>query len=515
VAVVQSAGQLATITKAESWWTPAPTSLSLYGGWQSYAAIWKAQPNVRTVVSFLARNIAQLGIKTYRRVSDTDREHAKDHPLEFTLNQPNPRTTRYRLMFALVSDMAIYENAFWLKIKGDGGRVIIVRIPPERVTPEGDNWLFADSFKVTGTRGEKVFAANEVVHFTAYNPDDPRWGCSPMETLRRILAEEASAGEYREQFWRNAARMEGVLSRPKEAAKLSDEAHKRLKADWQQLYAGAGKSAGGTAILEEGMEFKQVSFSARDSEYIASRKLTREEVAAAYHIPPPMVGVLDHATFSNITEQHKNLYQDTLGPWLAMIEQEIQLQLLSEFDEQESIYCEFNLAEKLKGSFEEQARSIQSLTGRPVLTADEARALLNRPAMGGDAAQLITPLNVLIGGQASPQDSAPPPKMVEEVLQKHFDRQQKMVLSRLGAGRDVKTLISLSRWNDELTRDLQQIGADTGHVEAINTQLANVVVNAFTQAGSKGVAEVFAKSQRGLAERLASLIAGGPNALAS
>lgn len=515
MAVVQSAGQLAAIGRAETWWSSPPTSLHFYGSHQTYSAIWKAQPNVRTVVSFLARNIAQLGIKTYRRVSETDREHAKDHPLEFTLNQPNPRTTRYRLMFALVSDMAIYENAFWLKIKGKGGRVIIVRIPPETVTPEGDNWLFADAYKVRGQKGEKVFAANEVVHFTSYNPEDPRWGCSPMETLRRILAEEAAAGEYREQFWNNAARMEGVLQRPKEAPKLSPEAHARLKADFQALYSGSGKSAGGTAILEEGTEFKPVGFSAKDSQYLEVRKLTREEVAAAYHIPPPMVGVLDHATFSNITEQHKNLYQDTLGPWLAMIEQEIQLQLLSEFAEQEDIYVEFNLAEKLKGSFEEQARSIQSLTGRPVLTADEARALLNRPAMGGDAAQLITPLNVLIGGQASPQDSAPPPKQVEEVLQKHFDRQQKMVLSRLGAGRDVKTLISLSRWNDELTRDLQKIGADTGHVEAINTQLANVVVSAFTQAGSRGVAEVFAKSQSGLAARLATLIVGGPNALAS
>src|SRR5690554_6984432 len=53
----------------------------------------------------------------------------------------------------------------------------------------------------------------------------------------------------------------------------------------------------------------------RSSDLIEARKLTREEVAAAYYIPPPLVGILDHATFSNIREQHKQLYQDTLGPW--------------------------------------------------------------------------------------------------------------------------------------------------------------------------------------------------------
>jgi phage portal protein BeeE len=54
--------------------------------------------------------------------------------------------------------------------------------------------------------------------------------------------------------------------------------------------------------------------------------LRREVCAAAYHIPQPMVGILDHATFSNIKEQHKHTYQDTLGPWMENIQQEIERQ---------------------------------------------------------------------------------------------------------------------------------------------------------------------------------------------
>ena len=91
------------------------------------------------------------------------------------------------------------------------------------------------------------------------------------------------------------------------------------------LYAGADC---GTAVLEEGMEWQDGSFNPQESEYLGGRKLTREECARSYHIPLPMVGILDHATFSNISEQHKNLYQDSLGPWLVMIEQDIKLQLL-------------------------------------------------------------------------------------------------------------------------------------------------------------------------------------------
>ena len=42
------------------------------------------------------------------------------------------------------------------------------------------------------------------------------------------------------------------------------------------------------------------------------------------------------------------------------------------------------------------------------MTANEARARLNMPSLSGYADELVTPLNVLTGGQANPQDSAAP-----------------------------------------------------------------------------------------------------------
>ena len=68
-----------------------------------------------------------------------------------------------------------------------------------------------------------------------------------------------------------------------------------------------------TPVLEDGMTLKPMGFNAKESE-LGARKLSREEVAAEYHVPLPMVGILDHATFSNIREQHKQLSQNCLGP---------------------------------------------------------------------------------------------------------------------------------------------------------------------------------------------------------
>lgn len=478
----------------QPWWSPGPlrSGIRLYDKFNyDYATLYRTQPNMRTCVDFLARNIAQLGLHVFRRIADTDRERLTDHALPKLLSRPLPlrfKMTRYRLINALVSDLGIYFNAYWLKIR-QGGQLGLLRIPPIYVTPYGN--LVPNEYKVViGARTQR-FSADEIIHFWGYNPENPINGLSPAETLRRILAEEHAAGNYREKFWQNAARISGVIERPVEAPEWSETARERFRAEFNELYSGEANS-GETAVLEEGMKWKPNTFTAQESEYLGGRVLTSVECARAYHIQPPLVGILDHATFSNIREQHKHLYQDTLGPWLVMIEQDIELQLLPELEDGQDVYVQFNIAEKLKGDFEEQTKALQSAIGRPWLTADEGRAMMNRPSLGGDAAQLVTPLNVLVGGQASPRDAAPEqrgrdtgtrgqkgaaqkgfnsyaPKLRErhqqkwvEVLSRHYRRQEAAIVSRVpasGVGEPSKADIGGvwwddERWNSELAADL-------------------------------------------------------------
>lgn len=475
-------------------------SMALYDGYtHDYATLYRTQPNVRTVVDFLARNIAQLGLHVFRRVSDTDRERLTDHPLAQVIERPNDRTTRYRLISGTMLDLGVYFNAYWLKVRSPRG-LTLLKVPPWAVHVKGRliptqyliNFHATTLLAAESSDDSLILEPSEIVHFRGDSVDSGPLGLSPLETLRRVLAEEHEAGEYRAGFWQNAARMGGIIKRPKDAPEWSPEARSRFKAEFEALYSGS-QNSGRTAILEEGMEWQAMSFSARDSEYLAGRKLTREEVARAYHVPLPMVGILDHATFSNIAEQHKQLYQDTLGPWLQMLAEDIELQLLGEFGS-DGVYVEFNINEKLRGSFEEQVASLQSAVGRPYMTADEARARLNLPSLGGDAEALVTPLNVLVGGQASPRDSAPKAlpsgqkaadvdegdiihvrtreRHVEkwaEVMARFFERQGKAVVSAVGGSGStpaVDGVFDAERWNRELAGDLLVLNLATAEVFA-------------------------------------------------
>lgn len=495
MAFVVSQGQIANIQRPH--WPTAPAVRLATGVIHDYATIWRTQANVRTVVDFLARNIAQLPFKVYRRVADADRERLTDHPLSVLLNRPNPFTTRYRLIDSLVHDMGIYDTALWAKVREGGQTLGLLRLDPRMVTPIGGNFYYPDAYLLRGNGGQIELTPDKVVHFKGYNPHDPRWGCSPIETLRSILAEEYESAKYREQLWRNNARMSGYITRPADAPPWEDKDKKRFRAMWQSQYTGDGPRAGGTPILEDGMSYTAAAVTPEQAQYLETRKLTREECASAYHVPPPLVGILDHATFSNIEAQHEQLYQDTLGPWLQQFAEEIQLQLLPDFGDATDVYGEFDIAAKLAGSFEEQAAVLQAATGAPYMTRNEARARLNLPAVeGGDA--LVTPLNVLIGGQASPQDSAPPvpnPKQppkralaarmdarrveikarpaqadvdrIKATVARFFARQHAAFSSTLGAKAvpSIDELWDTDRWDSELAADL--FGFSVGIVESV------------------------------------------------
>ncbi len=393
------------------WWTPW-----LGGGGseqdraQLYGKLYRTQPHVRTVVDFLASQLGQLGIHVYRRISDTDRVRVHGHPLAELLRIPNAATSRYRWVAELVMDYGIFGNAYAIKTRSPN-RLELYRVPAAQMTVHGD--LVPRAYTWTLPSGQPMsLLPSEVFHLRQYHPDNPIVGLSPLETLCNLLLEEQAATDYRAFFWRNAARLGGYLERPKDAPRWTPEQRTQFRKDWRRFYQGP-KNAGRTAVLEDGMKFNPVTATARDSQLIETRKLTREEVAAAYHVPPAMIGIVESQGYGSLREQHRALYQDTLGPYVALLEGELELQLLPEFSDTEDIYVQFNINEKLQGSFDEEAQALQTGVGSPFMSRNEARARLNLPKINDAAFDVpVTRLDVAEGQAA--KSRAPTPADAEE-----------------------------------------------------------------------------------------------------
>lgn len=394
----------------------APTAVRLGQDYTAdYGQIYETQGAVRTVVDAIARQVAQLGLHAFKRVDDSDRERVRDHAIATLLRAPAPNVTAYDFQFAMLADLLIYERYAALRAEDPKRGPMLIRLHPATVQPQGKAWYGGpETFKV----GDKVIAADRVLWIDGYSPTPRYGGVSPIEALRQKLAEDWQSTKWREQLYRRGARLGGLLERPAapNGARWSPEARSNFKKGWQAAYGENGSDAGGTPILEDGMKFVPTSTTPKDLEYIQARSLMREEAAAAYHVPAPMVGILDKATFSNITEQHKMMYQDTLGPWLIRVQQALLLQLSEWLSVPDDVYLEFNVFEKLRGSFEEQAANLTSaLGGVPYMTQNEARARLNLPKIdGGD--ELRMPLNVApTAGGSNGQPARSPDEIVKLV----------------------------------------------------------------------------------------------------
>lgn len=372
--------------------------------------LYRTQPQLRTVVSFIASNIAQLPLKSYVRVSDTDRPRDTDSDIAKLLRSPNPEQTTYELIYQLVSDLKLYDTALWI-VSEDGNTdsgFIIRPIPPMWISGyEGGN-LFAPEVVVIRnpeTGAETRVPMSDAILWHGYDPSDPRYGSSPVESLRMILKEQIEAWSYRSQMWDRSARIPAYISRPLEAEALDDDDMDRFKTAWQDAYSKRGHGTGGTPVLEDGMTIKaSPSMDFVNAQFSETITLSMETVCMAYHLKPGMITDRGQ-TYAAARDNARALYTDTLGPDLTMIAERLTRFLVKRTGADPRTYIEFDLTEKLNGSFLDMVQTLQSSVGAPWITRDEARAMVNRPAIGGDAAELIVPLNVVAGGLASPRDT--------------------------------------------------------------------------------------------------------------
>ena len=361
--------------------TPAtwPTGLDPYR-WTSYSAMYRKQLWVAVVVNKRAGMVARLPLKVYQRTADNGRDEARDHPYARLLRKPNDKQDRVMFWTWTMATRDIYGEAFWGKVRDRGGRPYqLIPLHPTAMTlAEDGTWTF-DNGRV---RLEKI-AREDVVHFSTFNPDSLDRGMSPLEPLRATLENEDAARSATSSFWRRGARPGFALTHP---ATLSSPAQLRLKAQWNEIASGADKT-GVTVVLEEGMKPEKLDLTAEEAQYIETRKLNREEVVAAYDMPPPAVQILDRATFSNITEQFRSLYRDTAAPVLNYFEATLETQLrgsvrkgMSDPDFSDGVYAEFVLDEVLRGDFEARQEAYRAAD---YMTIAEKRAKENLPFIDG------------------------------------------------------------------------------------------------------------------------------------
>lgn len=407
--------------------------------------LYRTQPNLRMVVSFVARNGAQLGRHVYAKGTDDSRERVKNGPAADLLTKPNDSMTGFDLFNMLFTELALYDMAIWVPVLRDD-RWQIDPIPMEWVTGvKMQTWYQAEKYRVQPTGGSDWYWVNaeDAVVFRGYSSQGFKRGSSAVESLRGTLGEQVDALTFRKQMWKRGGRVGMFMTRPKDAPTWSPEAKAKFVQNWKNTWSGTGANAGATPLLEDGMELKRVGFTAKEEQWIEAATLSKVDVAGAYHVPPAMVGVSGYNSFASVKEFRKMLYTETLGPLIAQVEETWNTFLMPLIGAPDSQYLELNIQEKLQGDFEEQAAQLFQAVGGPYMTAAEARKTMNLPFLEGTNV-LLAPLNMGATGNNGPEadeaigdDVEPPDPEADDTTPKSFGEPHD-VRARRGAAPELK-----------------------------------------------------------------------------
>ena len=458
------------------------------------AKLYKTQPNLRAAVGFLSDNAAQIPLKVYERASDTDRRRVTDSPAALLLRRPNPDMTAFEFKRWLYSDLFLYERfAMFLVESPDTDSGWEMRpIPNSWILEYKGSSVFApESIVVATGRSTAVeVPADKFVLFHGYDPNDPMRQCSRIAALKETLHEQIESNKFRRQMWRRGGRFNAYLTRPKDVKPWSDGAFDRFKETWKASWAGGSAAdGGGMPILEDGMEIKTVQFNSRDAQWAESVRLAREDVAAVYHFNPALLWPGTGQTYASARDNARALYNDCLAPTLMQATDRIEMAVLPRVGEPKDHYVVYDIKIKTQGTFEERVAAGSTAGGAPFMTRNEVRAEFDMPAIeGGD--ELIVPLNVAVGGLASPHDTDPtverynaapiqakadraPRKArgepcdgdaerLAEVYRSFFKRQSKSVLPKIEAsGKAAEPeWWDAERWDRELADDLMKVAVE-------------------------------------------------------
>lgn len=332
-------------------------------------------------VSLIAYSVGWLPLHLRDKAT---KEKATDHPLFRVLHRrPNAWQTSFEFR-SLMQQRALGANgdgnrgdAFALIVRS-GGRVIqLVPLATERVTPkQRSDWSL--EYEYNRPDGGKVtLQQRDVFHLRCGLSEDGISGLSMVRQAAEAIGLALQTERAASRLFRNGMLVGGVMAVKDQ---LSQEAYERLRAQMEER-EGADQ-AHRWIIAEQGLEAKPFSQTGRDSQHAEQRKIQIEEIARAFGVPRPLLGVDDTSWGSGIDVLGQFFVRYALNPWFEAWQQAIERSLLSE-DEVDQYEVKFNEGALLRGSMKDQAEFFSKALGsgghQPWMDYGEVRETMDLP----------------------------------------------------------------------------------------------------------------------------------------
>lgn len=400
-------GMSAPMTRASAG-VPSYGLIPPLGSVQSASGMLISQATAMTVsavyraVDVRSKDVARCTPSLYAKAKDGTRTAIapEDHPIAQLMVRPNRVQTWFEFMRDMWVAYLLRANAYAAILRDRRGNPTeLIWINPDAVLvleAADGSWFYnvnrVGLFQIAMLRNFPVaIPAEDVLHVRGMS-FNMLVAASTIGLARDSIGLAMGQNQQASRWIGNGARPSGVLETPN---KLSDDAAKRLKKQWEEFQSGI-QNTGRTAVLEEGLQWKELQLNAVDLQFIEQQKLSVQDVARFWGVPVRKLMQVDPGKGTDPLKEDQAYVNETVAPDLEMFEQK----LVRTFDlDREGLGVDLDESPLLRADPLTRANlgRIKVLSGLgapnewrreerlpPVKGGDEVRAPVNLAALGSD-----------------------------------------------------------------------------------------------------------------------------------
>ena len=358
-------------------WTPRDYAVFADEGFRQNAIVYRC-------VRMIAECAAHVPLLLY----SGDRE-IEDHALLDLLHRPNGHEAWPDFMQRLVGFLLVSGNAYVEAVAIDGRLREIFTLRPDRikVVPGPDGWPEAFDYTAAGRTvrigGDAVDGVRAMLHVKLFHPTSDHYGLSPLEAAASAIDLHNTASRWNKALLDNSARPSGAIVYTARDGNLTGEQIERLKSELEAGFQGSA-NAGRPLLLEGGLDWKAMSLSPKDMDFIEARHVAAREIALALGVPPMLLGIPGDNTYANLAEAQRSFWRQTVLPLVERIASQLSLWLSPGYPPGDlTLRPDLDSLPALAAEREALWSSLEKTT---FLTTDEKRALAGfTPAPDADA----------------------------------------------------------------------------------------------------------------------------------
>jgi HK97 family phage portal protein len=355
-------------------WTPRDYAGLAREGYLANAIVHRS-------VRLIAENAAACQFLVFEGAAERE-----SHPLAQLLARPNPRQDGASLFEALYAHLLLAGNAYIEQVSLNDAVRELYALRPDRikVVPGSDGWAEAYEYSVGGRSvrfDQHVSSVPPILHLTFFHPLDDHYGLAPIEAAAIAVDTHNAAARWNKALLDNAARPSGALVFSADNSVLSAQQFDRLKKELDDTYTGSA-NAGRPMLLEGGLDWKAMSFSPQDMDFLEAKHTAAREIALAFGVPPMLLGIPGDNTFANYQEANRTFFRQTVLPLAARTGSAIAQWLSPQFGDAIRITIDTDRIDALAA---DRAALWDRVTAAPFLTLNEKREAVGyAPVEGGD-----------------------------------------------------------------------------------------------------------------------------------